>query len=158
MPGRERDKGPDDRHEASEHDRRAAPLRVKLLRGNEIVVLEEPPIFLAERLRPDKLADMVIHRVTENRRKRKKEDRRRETKNSDGRKRAKHEYHRIARQKRRHDEAGLAENDDEKQGIHPDPVIGRERAQVRVEMHDKIENAHDELHITSLRESSPYNR
>ena len=64
----------------------------------------------------------------------------------DGGERSDGEQQRIARQKRRHDQPGFAEDDREQNRVDPHLVIGDKLGEMLVEVQDEVDEPGDQFH------------
>ena len=102
-------------------------------------VRERRAVADAEQPRADAAADRVVHAVAENRGANQQEIAHPRVEHAGRAERADREEQRIARQKRRDDQAGLGKDDREQDAVDPGAVLLDELEQVSVEMKDKID-------------------
>ena len=88
---------------------------------------------------PGRAADGVVHRVAGNRRRQQQNRGQPEVERAGRRQRAGRKEQRIARQKRRDDQAGLRKDDEEQDGVDPDAVVGHQLEQIAVDVKQEID-------------------
>ena len=149
--GHERGERAHDRHEPGEDDRLAPVPPVELLRPLQVLVLEEPLVDL-EGPRPDPAADRVVHRVTEDRGDRENHEQGHEADvlRIQRRHRPGREQQRIAREKGRDHQAGLAEDDGEQHHVGPRSPGGDQGLEVLVHLQENVEKLLEGIHEQSL--------
>lgn len=129
----------DDGNEAGEDDGASAVFFIKRMSFHEVFPPEEPAGFVVKDFRAKPLADRVIYRIPKNRGD--KQERGddfpvEEVLGSDG---SDGEEERIARQERGDDEARLAKDDEEEEGVDPNSVVLDEPNEVSFGVKEKID-------------------
>ena len=112
-----------------------------------MLLLEEPDRAV-ERARPDLLPDPVVRRVAEDRREREEEEEHPDVQVSEGRERPGGEQEGVPGQERRHDEAGLAEDDHEQESVRPGAVIPHDVGEVPVEVQEDVDQLLQQVHFS----------
>jgi hypothetical protein len=92
------------------------------------------------------MADGVVHRVAQNRRRHQDQNHPNHVEGADGGHGPYREQERVARQDRRHDQAGFAEDDDEENRVHPEAVVGAEHLEMLVDMQDEVDQEFNSIH------------
>ena len=85
------------------------------------------------------VADGIVHGVADDGRGCQQENGRGDIQGADGGERAHRKEQRVAGQERCDHQAGLAEDDDEQDHVHPDPVGCAQHLKVLVDVQDKID-------------------
>ncbi len=152
--GDEGNEGTDDRHEKGDHDGLAAVVQEKFMGLIQMASVEQPG-SRPEDPRPDRASGFVVDHVAENHRDRKHHDRHGPGQMSRAGKRTGDEDQRVAGQKKRHHKAGLGEDDQEQQRIHPQAVGMRKSGQITVQMQEKIEDVLHALMPMAWAQSNP---
>ena len=114
----------------AEDDGLAAVLEEELMGARDVLALH-PPVdapglvddSVAEEAVRDSAADGVVHRIAHHGRHHQDGDHHLDPQGRGRGQRAGREQQRVAREKRRHDEAGLREDDGEQDAVHDGPVL-----------------------------------
>src|ERR1017187_3306639 len=144
--GRER---PDDRNEPREDDRFSSVFFVELFGLPEVLLLQVLHAS-AEGPQSDPLPDPVVHRIAEDRRERQAEEQQPDIQRAERGERSGREQERVPGQERRHDEAGLAEDDAEEDDVRERSVVADHFGKVPVEVQEDIHQLLDEVHRGSF--------
>ena len=94
---------------------------------------------VAQQTRAEKTPDHVVGVIAQHRRRPQRGHEPQRLHGASTADRAGDEQQRIAGKKRRHDQAGFAKHDQKKKCVNPGSVLGDERAQMLIEMHDNID-------------------
>src|SRR5262249_29131496 len=145
--GDERREGANDGHEARDDDGLSAVALVEILRANEVLLVEEERTLAAKNFRADAGPNGVVGRVAENGRDDQEGDDqgdvyRRVLMRSQ---RADRKKQGVARKERRHDEPGLAEDDEKERHVEPRAERSPPFVQVVTEVRDDVPKAQDEF-------------
>src|SRR5450759_4211799 len=145
----ERRERADDRDEAGEDDRLLAVLLVERLGLAEMVLLEKAdrPV---EGAGADLLPDPVVRGVSEDGGERERQEQHPHVERAERGERPGREEERVPGQERRHDEAGLAEDDAEEDDVRERSVVADDLGKVPVEVQEDVHQLLDEVHRGSF--------
>jgi hypothetical protein len=124
-------------------------LLVELLRADQVLPLH-PAKGAAERARPDRATDTEVHLVPQHcgeHQQQPHECRVQRAGLIHRSERTDREQQRVPGQNRRHDQSGLAEDDQEQDRVDPEVIVGDELGEMLVEMQDEVDEPADQFHV-----------